>query len=459
MFLANNVRFPVPMLKNVVSYIANLDLEDVSDPKMLQKPFDEMSGHEKHVIHNKESCKKLEVLLTKCSFAQLVAFYQRIAVAELAMTKMGSQIVERIYRNLFRHIYTCGEKKKRSREVLRAVVGDIEPHFEKLFFDPCGTFVLRPYFELLAGKYTGYENREDAGSEKRHKIAVSKVKEYKRHAEFYTKMRAYAVFLRSNVAKIFGSSFTSATFSVYLKCRKDKTLIKTCIDTYFCASNLQNPIFSYFFEELVGFASKKRVAAMFDKISAKFVDLSTEDYSNYVARAFAARHDPKAVYAHITESLDAYSKNSNVILALAMSLYNANEHELFLRLLQEFYSSDDMFEKIALGNGKVAHKFVGLACCVMSLKPNAVVKKFNADFLKLFDNEWLYEKAGRELCTGFLTGSAPPGERRRFITGLRKEYHKLVKNHYGKQLLVTMSRNADYDTRLKLISILKANTA
>lgn len=444
------------MLEHVLSYFSSLDLDGADDPALLQKPLDRVDGYERQIILNKKTCRKLERLLFKCSVDQLTAFYRKLDVKDLALTKMGSQAIEKIHRNFFRHIYLSDMPEEDAKRVLDIVLCSVDVHVETLLFDQFGTFVLRPYFELLSGKSTGSGHDN---TEMRHEFQRRKIRKFPRHKSFYKALKAHSDLFSTNLERIFGTSFTSATFAVYLRCTSDRELIAKSVDAYFNSEALRSPIFSYFFEDLAEFAKKDTLDAMLEKVEPVLASLGLADFSNYVVRVLAERCCAQKVYKCVADHLDQYPRNSNVVLSLLLSMYRSHELPLFLSLVHRFYGPDNLFQSLLLESGKVVYKYVEIAMLVMSLsESHEHVQRFNADFLRLFDKSWLYEAPGRELTQGFLTGSAAPGKKRTFIAGLCREYGRLARSHYGRKLLVTMSRYSDNDRRIEITVILKKNT-
>ena len=449
------------MLKEVLEYFSNLDLDGVNDADMLQKPLEEIKGYETQVILNKETCMKLEIILSRCSLKQLMDIYKRMNIEELVLTKMGSQMLEKVYKLFFPHAYVSTTDDAVAEEVLETAFTSLDPHVEMLALHPYGTFVLRPYFELLSGIVTNYKSKsrdwEEPGRYRKGKVKTNRIK---KHERFCRKLRSYSDYFMGVLDEIFSEAYASATFSVYLQCSRHKSLIRMVIDKYCSRENLNSPIFSYFFEDLVSFVSRKHIDAFFLKIKDHIAELGLSENSNYVIRRLTERCAPKMLYRYLSDSLERYPKNSNIVLSLLFSLYDAHENTEFLELVANFYGPDNLFQNILISNGKIVYKYVKLIGLVMSLKESKcerknVVKQINLDFLSLFDPSWLYEKAGRELVQGFVTGSALPRQKRQFISRIEKEYGKLASNYYGKKLLVTVSRYADNDRRLKIISILK----
>lgn len=439
------------MLERVLSYFSSLDLDGTDDPVLLQKPLDKADGYERQIILNKETCIKLEALLSKCTVDQLTAFYRKLSVRDLAVTKMGSQAIEKMHRNLFRHVYLSGMSEEDARRVLGTVQSSVEPHVETLLFDQFGTFVLRPYFELLAGKSTGY-----VCAETQPRPQKGKIRKFPRHRAFYKALKAYSGLFGANLERIFATSYASATFAVYLRCTRDRVLIARLLDTHFSPESLRSPVLSYFFEDLAECARPETLDAMLAKIGPELGPLGLADFSNYVVRVLAERCPPQKVYAHMEGHLDQYPKNSNVVLSLLRGMYRSHEFTLFLGLVHRFYGPESLFESLLLDNGKIVYKHVEIAALVMSLSErHEHVKSFNADFLRLFDKSWLYEAPGRELTRAFLMGSAAPRSKRLFIAEQSREYERLARGYYGKKLLVTMSRHSDNSRRLEITALLK----
>lgn len=442
------------MLERVLSYFSSLDLDGTDDPALLQKPFDRADGYERQIILNKETCRKLETLLFKCSVDQLTAFYRKLDVKNLAMTKMGSQAIEKIHRNLFRHVYLSEMSRKSAKRVLCIVQSSIEPHIEALLFDQFGTFVLRPYFELLAGKSTGYTSSETQPRPQKRQI-----RKFTKHKGFYKALRSYSSLFCENLERIFATSFASATLAVYLRCTRDSELIAKSVNTYFSPESLRSPILSYFFEDLAEYVHLKTLDTMLKRIGPELGPLGLAEFSNYVVRVLAERCPAQKLYACIEGHLDQYPKNSNVVLSLLRSMYCSYEFTLFLSLVHRFYGPENIFESLLLDNKKVVYKHVEIAALVMSLsESHEHVRIFNADFLRLFDRSWLYEAPGRELTQAFLMGSANPRSKRVFIAEQCNEYERLARGYYGKKLLVTMSRHSDNRRRLEITALLKKHT-
>lgn len=445
------------MLKDILSYVSGLDLDGVDDPELLRDPLRRIEGYESHVILNKETCRKLEAVLARCTLDQLVDFYKKISVRELAVTKMGSRAIERVYLSLFRQLYGDEVEHARAEEVLETVFESIDPHIDALFFDSSGTFVLRTYFELLSGVRTKWKEQRGLGLEDTEETQHVRGRHYSR---FRKLCRAYADYFSDVLERIFEQAFTAATFSVYLECSRKQRLIEAVIDRHCSPGSIRKPVFSYFFESLVGFVASAHLERIFQKIRDEVARLGVDENSNYVVRRLADRYNPVVLYEHIAPSLKDYPKSSNVVVSLLCSLYRVGEREAFLRIFTEFYGPGDFFGGHLLRNGKVVQKYVGLASLVMSLRGRPgddidVIKQINEDFLKEFNKAWLREDAGRRLATGFLTGSATPRQKRRFISSLKSEYQGLARNPLGRRLLGTMAGYAERDTKLKIVSILK----
>ncbi|TBU11812.1 hypothetical protein CWI38_1030p0030 [Hamiltosporidium tvaerminnensis] len=388
-------------MSDILNYFLNVQFENIKDTEILQNIYNEINKDFKEIILNRESCYRLESLLQKSSCGQLLDFLNSIDIKYFICKKLGSRILEKVFTLLFMHINV---HKSIKIEEIEVFIKFLEKNFLKYFYDPCGTFVIRVYFQILCGKFVFYDaahqkqygvkditnckyrvlkysnnksrkySRIDSRNNKSHELKShnlnskslkldSKSNSLDSHSPKSKSLKSKSLksnfhnldylykLLENDISNILSQKHTSLSLLTLLLCmHKKNKIIKKINISYLCVERLKEPVFSYFYETLISKMNQKNLLFFYKKIKPYFIQLSTHPISNYVIQTlintFTLKY--KFYYSQIIKNYQLFNRNSNILLNLVICLQKENKYRKIQKIMQIFYYKNDFFEEVLL---------------------------------------------------------------------------------------------------------------
>ncbi|KAF7683934.1 hypothetical protein TCON_0868 [Astathelohania contejeani] len=431
-------------MEAVIDYFKNLDLTDVENPEILANVYKEIRGKEIQIVLNKSANMKLEELMSKSSLDQLIGLLT--AIGTLLTTKLGSRIIEKNLRLIFRWIYP---KKMASEnqiikiwKLLEGIIGNEEVFISHLL-DINATHVLRLSFQIFSG------------------VNCEKEKKYKLEKQLRKKGRdicsKYYLLIEKEQDLLLQDKHTIISFLTYLKCVKGRQGIIHQIIKNFRKEDLEDPIKSFFYEGILSLSSEENLKEIYGKIKRDVLELSKDKYGNYFIKTMIKQYYRDDIYYTIIEHLSEFTYNSNIIYNLLLAVIKNDDKEKINELFQ-FYLKDgnDFFTGLVVNKGELDTKYARIMLSMFELQStHPITQELNSLFSKYFDKIWIESSIGKKLVIGYLKGSASPLEKDKLVGKLSKQYRRLNRSKLGKELLVTMSRCCNKKNRHIIIEVLK----
>lgn len=384
--------------KEMEKYINAIDFSLVKDDFVLSNIYKEIGDCGNYLATSPYASTNLERLIMMSSAMHLVPFLKSLG-CKVVYKKLGSRIVESIFRRLFECMYIKGEYF-----ALEDAVGMVECAY--CICNKDATHALREVIMLLSGR------RVDKMYVQKYKM-VEKEEGDASNAGYSEKMLGIykAAFMES--VKDIEEDDAHITLLIFLQCTKSQSLLYKYLRRDCRPGHVTKR--GYVYEALPTLANKTNLALIYERIKHKIMYLSLADASSYFMAAFARNfREPVKIYRRLR--LEDFESNSNVILGLLEALQRSMKYEEIDNLVRNFYDAgDSVFDKLMLGkdNGldtKYADAIVGF----MSM-PEASNYGVAADFIRHFKPAWLSTKTGKKLLIGFVSGSSSSDVKEEFL--------------------------------------------
>lgn len=382
-------------MKEIESYINSIDFSLITDDTALSNVYEEIGDCGSQLARSPFAATNLERLVLMTGADLLVPFLKSLG-AKTVYKKLGSRIVESIYRRLFECMYVRGEYFR-----LEEAVGAID----------CGaclgsrdaTHVLRQVIMLVSGKRVDGLNVEkyqiiDSGRGEAVAAAVPNSEYSKKLLSEYK-----AVFMEAVQDMAIDDSYI--TLLVFLQCTRSQSLLSRFVTKDCEPCNIKKR--GYVYEAIPPIANKPNLSLIFDRVGKNIMDLSLNEQSSYFMASFIRFYnEPTRVYKRLVFS--RFEKNSSIVLSLLEALQRNKDYQEVAVLVKSFYEmGESLFAGMLLGRDEgLDTKYVGAVVNFMGM-PAKHNFRVNEDFIRLFSQGWLSCRAGKRLVAGFAAGSSP----------------------------------------------------
>lgn len=437
--------------QDILSYLNSIDFSLISDPDVLDTIYKEIAPSISTLCKDPFASSSLEKLIQLSSSAQLLNLLGKID-RKIVYKKLGSRIIEKVFERLFE----CRYKNKEAFEIEKAVNF---LNFKECILCHNATFVLRKALMLVSGK----------------NIDGLKIQKYESIKTPYENMIIDEIkCIFTDKIDDLQSNDAFNTLGIFLQISKSQSLIKTVIERDCSPENIKNK--GFFYEILPTVASTKNIQLMFSKLKGSFLELSQCEQSSYFVQSFL-RHScfGAEVYSEIKEDMENFDPNSNIILSVMESLQNSilglmkgNSDVIgsmrgnsdvpvgiINEIIRDFYKiNGSIFEEFLLSrHGSIDSKYVNLIVNFMKM-PSKFNYSVNRDFLRLFNKEWIKNKAGITLLVGFVEGSFDQREKSVFLEDNIDLLWNCYKWKEGRRFMKTVCNLVKGHSRKKAFEIL-----
>lgn len=377
----------------VVEYLNSLDFSLLLNEMIVGNVYSEMLPYINELISDPVCSHSLEALIALSNPKQLLKLIKS-SNKNLIYKKLGSRIFEKIFKRLFECLFTL------------KIDFPFSEYFDfldckKLIQCSNGTFALRMALMLLSGKDISKKGIT------KHKIVNESNKIYSK--KLLDEYKGVLIDMVDSLEK--NDSF--GTLGIFIQITKSQSLIKEVIKTDMNIENIKKR--GYFYEAVCTAANKRNSEEIYNVIKDSVMDLGLADSTSFVISAFLRNSTQGGRFLNKMD-LNSFEENSNVIVALLESLQKSNNYLDVENLLKSFYKIESkVFENLLLKKyTSIDSKFVQVIINFMEMneKNNFNV---NADFVRHFQKEWLNNKSGINLITGFLHGSASTFTKEKFL--------------------------------------------
>lgn len=432
--------------KEIVEYINSIDFSLVNEHTVLENIYREIGDAGAALATDPYAVTNLERLVLATSADLLVVFMKSLGPKTI-YKKLGSRIVESIFKRLFECMYARGEHFA------------LEDVAELVDAEACvncrnATHALRQLIMLLAGKRidgkkvtkyplpgasSGGADSAECHSARRTNAEYSKDKlaEYK------------AVFEKCMDDIAENDSF--ATLLVFLQCTKSQSLIGRLIEKDCFPENIKER--GYVYEAIPPIANRKNKDIIYERIKKSIMGLSTDCRSSYFIQSFLRASD-KGLKIYRRIIFNKFEKNSNVILSLLESLQKSRCYEEVAVLVEKFYEMENsLFSSMLLGKDDgLDTKYADAVVNFMGM-PKKYGYGVNEDFCRLFSPAWLSSRAGRKLLAGFVNGSSSSDAKIEFLDARIELFWSCTRWREGKAFVRSLTEFTSGHARKKAFEI------
>lgn len=468
--------------KEIEEYLNLLNFSLITDKSSLSNVYEEIGPYGSILALSPSSSTNLERLIMISDSESLIKFYKNLD-SKLVYKKLGSRIVESIFKRLFECMYILQEEFE-----FKELVEFIE--FKNSLKCKNATHVLRHVIMLLAAKkiekfkvtkykITTKENAEYAGKklelyktgfieyfkelagkggtkelagESRKKSVEGVARESKENGAEEIKS--------TNSGKKGGESRESGesnedtlvTFCIFIQVMKSQSLIKYFYEIDFSMENLNKRQFIY--DALIQNSNKSNLEALYEKIKDKISDSEFIEDNNYSMQSFIKRYKkPVKIFEKL--EFHKYEKNSNIVLALLEALQENRSYREIKQLINEFYTiKNGVFSEFLLNKESGLNtKYIKAITNFMKM-PKKYNFSVNDDFQKYFEPSWLSNKSGIELVIGYAAGNDGSVNKKEFFNRNIDKLWSSVKWKEGKEFIKQVTDYTDGHARKKAFEIL-----
>lgn len=445
--------------KEIEEYLNLLNFSLITDKSSLSNVYEEIGPYGSILALSPSSSTNLERLIMISDSESLIKFYKNLD-SKLVYKKLGSRIVESIFKRLFECMYILQEEFE-----FKELVEFIE--FKNSLKCKNATHVLRHVIMLLAAKkiekfkvtkykITTKENAEYAG--KKLELYKTGFIEYFKELAGKSGTKELAGESRKKsvegVARESGESNedTLVTFCIFIQVMKSQSLIKYFYEIDFSMENLNKRQFIY--DALIQNSNKSNLEALYEKIKDKISDSEFIEDNSYSIQSFIKRYKkPVKIFEKL--EFHKYEKNSNIVLALLEALQENRSYREIKQLINEFYTiKNGVFSEFLLNKESGLNtKYIKAITNFMKM-PKKYNFSVNDDFQKYFEPSWLSNKSGIELVIGYAAGNDGSVNKKQFFNRNIDKLWSSVKWKEGKEFIKQVTNYTDGHARKKAFEIL-----
>lgn len=402
--------------QEIVNYLNSIDFSLVEEDSVTANIYNEIVPFSSTISLDPFASTSLEKLIFLSKPSHLILFVKSLSKS-VVYKKLGSRIVESIFKRLFECMYIKNDPFYLKDAVQFINIGDC-------IMCPNATYALRQALMLLSGKRIEKMNIKKykiADPEERNEAMDTAQKNDSHHRSVgnagdnenkvresnleYSKRKLmhYKQILLSKVHSLENNDSFN-TLGIFLQITKSQSLIREIIEHDCSPENIGKR--GFFYEILPTIASSANLKLLYDKFKDSVMELCMSDKSSYFIQSFLRNSKfGSLVYQKI--EFDKFDPDSNVILSLLESLQGEKEVLLVDKLIKEFYEVESCVFKSLLmeKHDGLDTKYIKAITNFM-LFPKNQDYKVNSDFIKYFQKDWVNSKAGISLIVGFAGGSA-----------------------------------------------------
>lgn len=371
------------MKNDLASYLNSIDFSLINGSEVLDNIYNEILPEITSLSKDPFASSSLEKLINLSDSKHLMQMLSKVD-QNILYRKLGSRIIETIYKRLFDCLY----KENDSFDMSVAV--------EFIDFTKClnchnGTFVIRQVLMLL-------------GAKKVNKLEITKYT-LKGDLDNLTYAKSKLNSLKSlflDLIPTFESTDQFNTLGIFMQITKSQSLLEYFLERDCSYENIMQKGFLY--EIIPSISSKKNLALIFKRIHASFMQLCINEKSSYFMQSFLRNSSYGAeVYKEI--DFEEFGEDSNVIVALLESLQVSMNYELVNKIIKNFYKIDNsVFKTLLLEKyGSLDSKYLKVICNFLEM-PEKHSFNCTSDFLTSFQKDWAKTKNGIALVISFSKG-------------------------------------------------------
>lgn len=393
--------------QEIVSYLNSIDFSLAAGNSVISNIYREIMPFSSSLATDPFASASLEKLIFLSNPSHLIHFLRSLN-NKVIYKKLGSRIVECVFKRLFECLYVNGELFYLQDALDFVNPGDcITCHN--------ATHVLRQGLMLLSGK------RIDKLNVQKHRIPNvpnsaedatcgpstmqgSNAASREDNASYSKrKLQEYKDILKDKM-RLLESNDSFTTLGMFLQIVKSQSMIAQLIESDCNVENIKSRSFLY--EIIPTIANSRNLELLYSKISDGVMDLCLNERSSYFMQSFLKHAGfGSRMLDHIR--LDEFDTQSNIVLSLLESLLKVRDYDGVERLVRDFYRvRKSLFREFLLERHEgIDTKFVGAVVAFMAM-PKKHSFGVNEDFLQCFRRDWLKTKAGISLVKGFADGAA-----------------------------------------------------
>lgn len=438
-------------------YLNCIDYTTLSDSDIIANVYKEIGNEGPQLAVNPFTSTNLEKLVMVSNSAELVKFLKTFD-EKLCYKKLGSRIIESIFKRLFDCMFTKNEYFSFA-EVFEIIIP------EKCINCRSATHVLRAAISLLTGKKVektsiikyniiDKQNTMDHSKSNLDKNIEDQIDQSIGNKEYSKKLiEEYKQKLAKCIHKL-EEPDAFATFTLFLQCTKSQSLTQKLIEEYCNFENIK--LNSHSYEAISEIASQKNLELIYNKIKDQIMEIALCEKSNYFLQSFIRNFKkPGLIYPLI--QLNEFDSNSNVILSLLESLQRNGEFKLCSFLIKNFYNCEkNLFQEFLLSRHETLDTKYSEAIVNFMKMPERFNFKVNEDFMKYFEKSWLKSKTGRSLIIGFAQGSCKSSEKIAFFNKNIDLFWNCTKWKDGRAFAKALTHYTTEHSRKKAFEILES---
>ena len=362
--------------KEIEEYLGAIDFSMVTDVAVLDNIYKEIAGSESELACSVYANNSMERLVMMSSPEQLLGLLDRIG-PKVVYKKLGSRIIEAVYKRLFECMYIRNEKFD-----LERAVKNVEPGL----YINCrnATHVLRRVMMLLSAK----------------DIKGTRIEKYKcEGGKSGTEiLRKYKEELLKELPKLEDTD-AFGTLAVYAQVTRSQSFLSSILSADCTPENIKKR--SYAYEIFASVANRENLDLIFARIRRHIMELALGDSTNYMFQTFIRNfRRPDRVFKRI--DFEKFDRSSNVLLALLESLQARRCYREVDVLMEKVYKPEtSIFSEFLLGRDEgLDSKYVNAIVNFMAL-PGRHGRSTREDFCRYFKPSWLGSRSGRTLVCGY----------------------------------------------------------
>lgn len=447
--------------QEIVSYLNSIDFSMMKDEEVVSNVYTEIMPYAIQLSTDPFASSSMEKLINLSKPKNLLELLKMLGKSTI-YKKLGSRIVECIFKQLFECMYIRNELFS-----LKQAIDSID--VVECILCPNATHALRYVLMVLSGKkvdklkITKYKilNIKDESENFEMKISnknSTEVEDLDNKTYSKSRLEVFKQLLSLKLNKIVNTDSFN-TLGTFLQITKSQSMIANIIEMDCSVDNIKKR--GFFYEILPEISSSRNISAIYEIVKDSLMELSELDSTSYFMQSFIRNyHSPENILSKL--EISKFEKDSNIILCLLESMQICKAHTHIEYLILNFYEiqKNDVFRSFLLDKyGSLDSKYVKSIANFMYF-PASCNYNVNSDFLKYFQKSWLKTKSGITLICAFAEGSANSNQKSKFFKENIDLFWNAYKWNEGKKFIKNLINHTQGYSRKKAYEMLqKCNTS